>query len=395
MIQKKLNFLLFFFISIYSSNNNFYSFFNFSNKFNDLYKEFFDKKPPLSYAKEVYWAMCPSIFLSTIGPFCFYLSSKLFKSNNIFIQKILNFFEFMSIIPGFVILARSGIENTINVFKRTEYFNPYLKDSLILDTTSILYKSTSNIVKNLDRIKPLFIFIHGSLDQNIEFLFRNFLRMDPSFEEINPYKFKLKKSKRYTNLFTFNWPGTISENTIEVGSLYLLNEIKKILSNVYYTNIVFIAHSNGGRIAIKSAKKLIDEKWIDAPIDLITFSTPMTDEIVDYLKNILLNQNNRLYAFYAPTDEVAIKDPSAGVSLCDWGRGTSDIRFLNKYNNIENRSDFMVWHKVKNRDGFWIPANHDSYLIPILDYILINNGYAEIIDRFNEFKEKKTVCFVK
>jgi hypothetical protein len=394
MIKIKLNFLLFFFMSVYSSNFNINYQFNFSYNFNNLYKKFFDKKPPMAYAKEVYWAAGPSLFLSTIGPLFFSLTSRFFKFNDFF-RKMFKFFEFISFFPGFIIFIRSGIENTINVFKRTEGFNPYLKDSLFLNTINVLSRADDDSFKKLEIKKPLFIFIHGSLDQNIEFLFRNFLRISSSFEEINPYKFKLKKSKRYPNLFIFNWPGTISENTIEAGSFYLLNEIKEIISKECFTNIVFIAHSNGGRIAIKALKKIIDEKWLEAPVDLITFSTPITDEIIDCLSGVLLNQNNRLYAFYAPTDEVAIKDPSAGISLYDWGRGTSDIRFLKKYENLQNRVDFMVWHKVKNRDGFWIPSNHDSYLMPMLDYILINNGYAEIINRFDEFKGKKVVCFVR
>ncbi len=398
---------LFLFIFIIFQKNNF-----------SLQKDsIFNKKSFSSYLEDSTMVLMPSALLIGLGYSSAYLIEKIIekalpKKYKRINKNIIRTMYGLLMLPGISIFLRSGLWNFINVFTRTRGFDPYNKKSKILEIKPILEKEIQNeALLELDKFlilnpsfngainsdhpkhkeftkkyyeiynnlykkyvgkknsKTLFVYTHGSggsrfaniFDTTENSTWRTSEKLKNNIKnDVNTNTFSLENSNYQENIFSLKWAGDLSDETIRLTGERLSKEIDKIIKEKKYEKVVFIGHSNGGRIMIEAANDFKNKNNF-IPIEIFTFSTPMTDDITSRLYHILKNENNKWIGSFAPSDPIAQYDPFAGItSISKFGTGVNDQRYIDKYGIPQNTATFMFWLKDENNNFF--ETNHINYV---------------------------------
>jgi hypothetical protein len=350
----------------------------------------FNKKPFSSYINDSAMVLLPSMAITGLGLISTFLIEQIIKTTmpkkykNIN-KNIIRSMYFISALPGLIYFLRSSFPNLINVFTRTKGFSPYKED--VLKIPNVEYNSIDLLgVGNYK--KTLFIFTHGSFVMSwgtSDMLKKNIkTETHPYFFEIYPTKIK--------NFFTLKWRGDLSIENMQLTGERLSKEIQTKIKEEKYEKVVFIGHSNGGRVMIEAAYDFYKNN--NTPIDIFTFSTPMNDNIALKLNAILKNENNKWIGSFIASDFIAQYDPFGGdTSWLKLGTGVNDQRYIKNFGLSKNSTEFMAWFKDQN-NNIDETEDHNSYM-----KYFFNNFYyfyKEINEKWKNYSEKKnTIVFEK
>jgi hypothetical protein len=372
---------------------------------------FFNKKSFSSYLSESGIVLLPSAVLIGGGFLSAFLIQKILnkvlsKKYEKINKNIVRTIYGLLILPGLTYFLRCGFWNLIRVFTRTIGFNPYEKGILRIKQRECDKGNNFNAEHNK---KTLFIYTHGTgcpgwtIDEETK------KHIKEDFETNSYYCFYTDDKDCPKNIRALIWRGDTSNETMRLTGERLSSDIEQLVKKEEYEKVVFVGHSNGGRVMIEAAS-VFSKNNINTPIDIVTFSTPMNDDIASKLNDILKNEKNKWIVTLANTDFVAQFDPFGGNFTSDgdfswkkFGTGVSDHRYFEKFNHSENIVIFMPWVE---KNGILSKTDHANYVWGDASIIEQKQKkpffrgsffyfYKEVMDHFYEYADKKNAFIIQ
>jgi hypothetical protein len=304
-------------------------------------------------------------------------------------RKVLKIIKLIISTPAIFMFLKNGLPSLFNYFKRLNYLKNNTEDGFD-DTFNkignyIINKkyniNTYDIIKyNAPKNKRIFIYINGvgqiSTNDIVENVFKlKNIEIDEKNIELE-YRDKYYSEYDPNNIhYQFLWGGNYSQTIRDKASKDLSSEIIKLRKDFPDKEIILMAHSYGGEIAIEALNSIKDEKVIknnDNKIYLTTMASPLSKNDSNIIYNLTSNNIIKYISFSNVFDTTATYDPLNKSTF-----NVDDLQNIKDFPNDQNRASFIV----KDFDG----SNrlHNSYGFSFYRFIKIYVHY--VIDHFRNF----------
>lgn len=303
-------------------------------------------------------------------------------------KKVLKFIKLIISTPAIFMFLKNGLPSLINYFKRLNYLKNNTEDGF--DDTfdkigNYIINKKYNINKgdiikyNVPENKRIFIYIRGVGQINPNDIIENTFNLKKVIDEKN---IKLEYEDKYYSEYDpnnihywFPWGGNYSQAIRDKASKDLSSEIIRLRKEFPDKEIILMAHSYGGEIAIEALDSIKNKEEIknnDNKIYLTTMASPLSKNDSNIIYNLTSNNIIKYISFSNVFDTTATCDPLNKSTF-----NVDDLQNIKDFPNDKNRASFIV----KDFDG----SNrlHNSYGFSFYPFIKIYVHY--VIDHFKNF----------